>query len=257
MSAQVENSFSFPPGHSLQGTPYDVMAILAERDYLLEQARTRPKVQGGHGGPGNHPPSIVIRVLRPGQSPCDGHCRTSPRRTRIRTSIPSPGDTIVWGDATGNGSFTSERHGQRVRLSAHVRLPTARTTQTVTNTATKARIDGESARSRCPTPEVLASPRDGGGGDGGGGAERLSTRREQPRQESAPVNGNGNGDYFDPADYTIDEVMAWIEDEPRGVGQPHRSRGGGEGQGHPVGTTERPEVGLWRRTHWVHHQERC
>ena len=126
---------------------------------------------------------------------------------------PSTGYTIVWGDATGNGSFTSSATG--TGSVAHTYVSNGTYTQTVTNTAT-----GQIVAKRTITVPYAGgagfAPRMVEHGDGGGEpppdfAPRMA---QQPAPEPPPVNGNGNGDYFDPADYTIDEVMAWIEDNP-------------------------------------------
>lgn len=113
---------------------------------------------------------------------------------------PNTGYTVAWGDATGNGTFTSDANG--AGSLAHTYATNGTYTQVVTQTST-----GQNEAKRTITVPYA----------GGAGFAPRAMRDEgvaAPQQQQAPVNGNGNGDYFDPADYTIDEVMAWIEDNP-------------------------------------------
>lgn len=112
---------------------------------------------------------------------------------------PTTGYTVIWGDATGNGSFTSSATG--TGSAAHT-YANGTYTQSVTNTAT-----GQTVAKR-----TFVVPYAGGAGF----APRMLEGGEAPAAEEPSTNGvsDENGDYFDPADYTIAEVLAWAEMNP-------------------------------------------
>jgi hypothetical protein len=114
---------------------------------------------------------------------------------------PSAPYTVIWGDASGNGSFTSSATG--TGSLAHT-YANGTYTQTVTDTNT----------GQIEAKRTFTVPYAGGGGFAPRSMPPPPDGGEQQMVQGQSAPANGNGDYFDPADYTIDEVMAWIEDNP-------------------------------------------
>jgi hypothetical protein len=110
---------------------------------------------------------------------------------------PTTGYTVVWGDATGNGSFTSS--GTGTGTASHTYAANGTYTQTVTNTAT-------GATSAKRTFEVPYS-------GGAGFAPRLAEKPAEPEPES-----EGVGAGFDPAAHTVSEVEDYVNDNPDQAG---------------------------------------
>jgi hypothetical protein len=129
---------------------------------------------------------------------------------------PSTGMTVIWGDGTANGTFTSS--GTGTGSAAHTYATNGTYTQTVTNTAT-----GQNVARRTFTvpyaggagfaPRMLDQPAEGDG-----------EQPEQQRVEQEPRLGVGDppleeeheepGAGFDPAAHTVQEVQDYVLENP-------------------------------------------
>jgi hypothetical protein len=108
---------------------------------------------------------------------------------------PNTGYTVVWGDGTGNGSFTSSATG--TGSAAHTYASNGTYTQTVNNTTTGA----PSAKRTFTVPY-----------SGGAGFAPRSVRppdEEEPEEEETEVGAG-----FDPAAHTIPEVEEYVNENP-------------------------------------------
>ena len=109
------------------------------------------------------------------------------------------GYTVIWGDATGNGSFTSSATG--TGSAAHTYASNGTYTQTVTNTAT-----GQTSAKR-----TFTVPYSGGAGF----APRMV---QAPPEDPPPDEGDGEHSEapvgFDPSAHTIAEVEDHVRQNP-------------------------------------------
>ena len=112
---------------------------------------------------------------------------------------PSTGMTVIWGDGTANGTFTSS--GTGTGSAAHTYATNGTYTQTVTNTAT-----GQNVARRTFTvpyaggagfaPRMVQAPPDDGGDTG---------------DEDSSAGANAG---FDPAAHTVSEVEDYVTANP-------------------------------------------
>lgn len=112
---------------------------------------------------------------------------------------PTTGYTVTWGGgAPATDTFTSDAAG--AGSAAHT-YANGTYTQTVTNTATGQIVAKRTFTVPYAGPGGFAPRMAEGGGEEGAGPQSMSV-------------DNGNGDYFDPADYSIPEVLSWAEENP-------------------------------------------